>query len=264
MTQPAGPTLLGFDVMLVGTILVMVAAMATMLAIYAAITVKDPMARRVKALNHRREELKAGITVSARKRASLIRRNDTTDRMGKVLSGLKVLQDSQIREIEQRLADRAIEPQAVVALVKQEATSASVLSCRATISKLASAGSWGVVSIGGPLSSGHKKAARKAARGVGLSVGDGQAVRWILACGCSGCVTTLTSNRSISASSRPWGVWRKRRARYPKLSPLTARLRSSLAARPCGWSICATIRSPRVSSPMRSTQPMRRSGLCCQ
>jgi tight adherence protein C len=108
MTQPAGPTLLGFDVMLVGTILVMVAAMATMLAIYAAITVKDPMARRVKALNHRREELKAGITVSARKRASLIRRNDTTDRMGKVLSGLKVLQDSQIREIEQRLAQAGI------------------------------------------------------------------------------------------------------------------------------------------------------------
>jgi tight adherence protein C len=108
MTQPAGPTLLGFDVILVGTILVMVAAMAAMLAIYAAVTVKDPMAKRVKALNQRREQLKAGITVSARKRASLVRRNDTTDRMGQVLSGLKVLQDSQIKQIEQRLAQAGI------------------------------------------------------------------------------------------------------------------------------------------------------------
>ncbi|WP_156841939.1 type II secretion system F family protein [Novosphingobium aquimarinum] len=107
-TQPAGPTLLGFDVIFVGTILVMVAAMAAMLAIYAAVTVKDPMAKRVKALNERREQLKAGISVGARKRASLVRRNDTTDRMGQFLSGLKVLQDSQIKQIEQRLAQAGI------------------------------------------------------------------------------------------------------------------------------------------------------------
>ncbi|MDX1704174.1 MAG: type II secretion system F family protein, partial [Altererythrobacter ishigakiensis] len=58
---PSGPTLLGFDVILVGTMLAGIAAFAVLLAIYAAVTVKDPMAKRVKSLNDRREELKAGI-----------------------------------------------------------------------------------------------------------------------------------------------------------------------------------------------------------
>jgi multicomponent Na+:H+ antiporter subunit E len=40
----------------------------------------------------------------------------------------------------------------------------------------------------------------KAARGIVRGGGAGQAVKWIRACGCSGWVTTLTSNRSISAS----------------------------------------------------------------
>ena len=42
-----GPTLLGFDVILVGSILMGIAAAAVLLAIYAAITVRDPMAKRV-------------------------------------------------------------------------------------------------------------------------------------------------------------------------------------------------------------------------
>ncbi|PEQ14638.1 pilus assembly protein TadC [Novosphingobium sp. PC22D] len=108
MDQPTGPTLLGFDVIFVGTILVGVAALAVMLAIYAAITVKDPMAKRVKALNQRREQLKAGISTGARKRASLVRKNEATDKMGEWLSALKVLQDSQIKQIEQKLAQAGI------------------------------------------------------------------------------------------------------------------------------------------------------------
>jgi len=93
-SQP-GPTLLGFDVILVGTILAGIAAFAVIMAIYAAITVKDPMANRVKALNERREELKAGIvTASAKKRASLVRKTDTTDAMKEKLEGMKVLQES--------------------------------------------------------------------------------------------------------------------------------------------------------------------------
>lgn len=103
-SQP-GPTLLGFDVILVGTILVGIAAFAVFMAIYAAVTVKDPMAKRVKALNERREELKAGIvTASAKKRASLVRKTDTTDAMKEKLAGMKVLQQSQISAIEQKLA----------------------------------------------------------------------------------------------------------------------------------------------------------------
>lgn len=103
-SQP-GPTLLGFDVIVVGTMLAGIAAFAMILAIYAAVTVKDPMAKRLKALTARREELKAGIvTASAKKRASLVRKTDTTDAMKERLAGMKVLQDSQISAIEQKLA----------------------------------------------------------------------------------------------------------------------------------------------------------------
>src|SRR5438309_823154 len=62
-----GPHILGFDVIWIATILSAVATMAVMLAIYAATTVKDPMARPVKALNERREQLKAGIVASTNK-----------------------------------------------------------------------------------------------------------------------------------------------------------------------------------------------------
>lgn len=103
-SQP-GPTLLGFDVIIVGTILAGVAAFAVVMAIYAAVTVSDPMAKRVKSLNERREELKAGIvTASAKKRASLVRKTDTTDAMKQKLEGMKVLQQSQIEDIQQKLA----------------------------------------------------------------------------------------------------------------------------------------------------------------
>lgn len=103
-SQP-GPTLLGFDVIIVGTMLAGIAAFAMILAIYAAVTVKDPMAKRLKALTDRREELKAGIvTASAKKRASLVRKTDTTDAMKERLAGMKILQDSQVAIIEQKLA----------------------------------------------------------------------------------------------------------------------------------------------------------------
>jgi tight adherence protein C len=106
---PPGPTLLGFDVVFVGTCLVAVAAMAVMLAIYAAVTVRDPMAKRVKALAERREQLKAGIvTGSAKKRASLIRKNETTDRLKGTLQSLRVLQDSQVKVVQQKLAQAGI------------------------------------------------------------------------------------------------------------------------------------------------------------
>lgn len=105
LDTPPGPTLLGFDVIVVGSILAGIAALAVMLAIYAAVTVKDPMAKRVKSLNDRREELKAGIvTATAKKRQSLVRANETTDRMKDTLQGMKVLQDSQLKQVQQKLA----------------------------------------------------------------------------------------------------------------------------------------------------------------
>lgn len=105
INPPAGPTLLGVDLILVGTILAGIAAAAVVLAIYAAVTVKDPMAKRVKALNARRDELKSGIvTAKARKRQSLVQRTDTTEKMKDTLQGMKVLQESQIKVIQQKLA----------------------------------------------------------------------------------------------------------------------------------------------------------------
>lgn len=109
LNQPAGPTLLGFDVILVGTLLAGIAAFAVMMAIYAAVTVKDPMAKRIKSLNDRREELKAGIIKSsAKKRTSLVRKSDSTDKMKQRLEGMKVLQQSQIEDIQQKLAHAGI------------------------------------------------------------------------------------------------------------------------------------------------------------
>jgi Flp pilus assembly protein TadB len=106
---PHGPTLLGVDVIFVGSILMGIAAAAMLLAIYAAITVRDPMAKRVKALNDRRDELKAGIvTVNAKKRQSIVRRNETTDNIKTFLESLKVLQDSQLKDIQQKLAQAGI------------------------------------------------------------------------------------------------------------------------------------------------------------
>ena len=108
INNPSGPTLLGFDIIWVGTILAGVAAAAVMLAIYAVITVRDPMAKRVKALNERREQLKAGIVSTSKKRASLVRKSDATDKMKETLSSLKVLQDSQLKVIQQKLAQAGI------------------------------------------------------------------------------------------------------------------------------------------------------------
>jgi tight adherence protein C len=83
--------------------------MAILLAIYAAITVRDPMAKRVKALNDRREQLKAGIiTAGAKKRTSIVRRNQTTDSIRTFLESLKVLQDSQLKVVQQKLAQAGI------------------------------------------------------------------------------------------------------------------------------------------------------------
>ncbi len=105
LQQTPGPTLLGFDVVLVGTILAGLTAFAVIMAIYAAITIKDPMAKRVKSLNERRDELKAGIvTGGTKKRASLVRKSDTTDRVKDSLGKLNVLEQSQIQAVQQRLA----------------------------------------------------------------------------------------------------------------------------------------------------------------
>ena len=109
MTSGGGPTLMGVDVLWVATMLSAVAASAVFFAIYAAVTVRDPMAKRVKALNARREQLKAGITASTtKKRAKLVQQNDTTDRIRNVLSSMQVLQDTQVKQAQKKLAQAGI------------------------------------------------------------------------------------------------------------------------------------------------------------
>jgi tight adherence protein C len=66
------------------------------------------MAKRVKALNDRREQLKAGITASTKRRAKLVQRNDTADKMRNILSSLKVLQDSQVKTAQVKLMQAGI------------------------------------------------------------------------------------------------------------------------------------------------------------
>ena len=96
--QPTGPTLMGIDILWVATLLSGFATLCLLFAIYTALSVRDPMAKRVRALNERREQLKAGITAStSRRRAKLNATNQTTDRMRSVLGSLKVLQDSQLK-----------------------------------------------------------------------------------------------------------------------------------------------------------------------
>jgi tight adherence protein C len=107
MFTTSGPTLLGVDVFLVATILLGVAGTAAILWSYAA--VKDPMAKRVKLLNARKAELKTGmLTANSKKRQSLVQRTDTTDKMKETMEGMKVLQESQVKMIQQKLAQAGI------------------------------------------------------------------------------------------------------------------------------------------------------------
>src|SRR5881398_37172 len=105
---PSGPTILGFDIIYIATMLSAVATFAAMLAIYAATTVKDPMARRVKALNERREQLKAGIVASTNKRKKLTNRNEAADNVRQILSQFKMLQDDQVKRTQLRLMQAGI------------------------------------------------------------------------------------------------------------------------------------------------------------
>jgi len=105
---PTGPTLLGFDVIWIATLLSAVASFAVLLAIYAATTVKDPMARRVKALNERREQLKAGIVASTNKRRKLTNRSEATDRVRSILTSFKMVQDDQLKKTQTKLMQAGI------------------------------------------------------------------------------------------------------------------------------------------------------------
>jgi tight adherence protein C len=109
MAPATGPTIMGIDIVMVGTFLSAVATFFVLVAIYAATTVRDPMAKRVKALNERREQLKAGIIANtAKRRRSLSNKSEATDRVKSLLSSLKMLQGEQVEKAQQRLMQAGI------------------------------------------------------------------------------------------------------------------------------------------------------------
>ena len=109
MTVTNGPTIMGIDVVMVGSLLAAVATFSVLVAIYAATTVRDPMAKRVKALNERREQLKAGIVAStAKRRKTITNRNEMADKVRNLLSSLKVLQESQVVKAQAKLMQAGI------------------------------------------------------------------------------------------------------------------------------------------------------------
>ncbi|MEA3046612.1 MAG: tight adherence protein, partial [Sphingomonadales bacterium] len=109
MVPASGPTIMGIDVIMVASALSAVATFAVLVAIYAATTVRDPMAKRVKALNERREQLKAGIVASTSKRRKTIsNRNEMADKVRGLLSSLKVLQEGQVLKAQARLMQAGV------------------------------------------------------------------------------------------------------------------------------------------------------------
>ncbi len=108
--QPAsGPTILGIDVVFVATALTAVATFAVLVAIYAGTTVRDPMAKRVKALNERREQLKAGIVATtSKRRRNITGRNETADKVRTLLGSLRMLQDEQVKKAQKKLMQAGI------------------------------------------------------------------------------------------------------------------------------------------------------------
>ncbi|WP_294244234.1 type II secretion system F family protein [uncultured Sphingomonas sp.] len=107
MTSPA-PAILGLDPASLSALLWGVCVFALLVAGYALIGGRDPMTKRVRALNERRELLKAGIDSGPRRRTQLIDRATLLERIRTVLGALKMLQDEQVKAIQLRLLQAGI------------------------------------------------------------------------------------------------------------------------------------------------------------
>lgn len=102
------PMIFGLDLLMLLTLLPALGA-ALLVAGYATRSLRDPMTRRVRALNDRREQLKAGITAStAKRRTKLVHQSNAADRVRALLSSLRVLQDEQVKEAQRKLIQAGI------------------------------------------------------------------------------------------------------------------------------------------------------------
>ena len=108
-TPASSPSIMGIDILMVATGLTAVATLAVLVALYAATTVRDPMAKRVKALQERREQLKAGIVASTSKRRKKItNRNEAADKLRNILASFKMIQDEQVEKAQEKLMQAGI------------------------------------------------------------------------------------------------------------------------------------------------------------
>ena len=99
----------GSDDATLGAICVALASLALLVAVYAAFTLRDPMRQRLGALTQRRETLQPGGRLAGiRKGGTLVRRNPTTERIRAFLGSFKLLQDSQLAVVHQKLAQAGI------------------------------------------------------------------------------------------------------------------------------------------------------------
>ena len=108
MAACTGPTLLGVDVIWSATLLAARRDLRRAVAIYAATTVRIRWRSRVKALNERREQLKAGIVASTNKRKKLTNQNEAADRVRGILGSFKMLQDDQVKKTQIKLMQAGI------------------------------------------------------------------------------------------------------------------------------------------------------------
>jgi tight adherence protein C len=107
---------LGMTATDLATLLAALASFAVMVAIWSAATVRDPMRGRVKALQDRREQLKAGITAS-RRRASVATKAEATDFMRGILKKLSVMQNEQAKLVEVKLMQAGIRSKDAVVMM---------------------------------------------------------------------------------------------------------------------------------------------------
>ena len=108
--------LLGMTGTDLATLLAGLAAFAMIVAIWSVATVRDPMRGRVKALQERREQLKAGI-VASRRRSSVAAKAEATDFMRGILKKLSVMQDEQAKLAEVKLTQAGIRSKDAVVLL---------------------------------------------------------------------------------------------------------------------------------------------------
>ncbi|MDR6113505.1 MULTISPECIES: type II secretion system F family protein [unclassified Sphingomonas] len=98
----------GLDAASTATLLWGVCILALLFVGYLLIGSRDPMKARVRTLNARREQLKAGTTAPPPSRARLIDRDTMLNRMHAILDSLKMLQDEQVRAVQTKLLQAGI------------------------------------------------------------------------------------------------------------------------------------------------------------